>query len=227
MSCRWQALGKLALAIFPLALFGVVSCGDGDGNTSTGPSATTTAAATSVLTEFSLRAADCFVSWSRPLDTLGVGDSFTIRFKPRSVDDPEQTSDWFNTVEFWLDKLEDDNRNALALTLVYQPNAQWFIDFYHPVRFESTGERERISLGGKFREITMVRSEGVSEWLLDGVSILQLEDVKPNRTVYTRVVGSFADFQFEETISRLRSARGLTALGECLFGGLPLCAGEF
>ena len=226
MWLRTQTLEKLAAGLVPLALVWIVSCGDGDGGSSTGPSpATTTVAPTSMLTEFTLRAADCTFRWSRPLDTLAVGESFTIRFKPQSVDDPEQTSDWLNTVEFWLDKLDRDHQNALALSLVYQPNAQWFVDFFKPAQFGSTGQRERINLGGRFRQITMVRAEGVSEWLLDGVSILQLEDSKPNRTVYTRVVGSEALFQFEETISRQRDVRGLTAPGDCLFGSLPLCAG--
>ena len=217
---------RLATASVPIMLALALACGDSNDGGSTGPSPTTTTSApAAVVREFTLRAQDCFFNWSRPLVTLSANDEFTIRFKPTEI--PEQRSgDWLNVVEFYLDGGDEFGPNSLGLVLVWQPNSVWFIDFFND-GFGATGQQELINLGGKFREVTILRTNGVSEWLLDGVSVLQFADTKPNRVVNTRVVGAEALFQYEEeSASTLRTLSTPIAAISCMADPRASCAGR-
>ncbi len=215
------AMSRRLLPVAALLLS--MGCGDGGG---TGPTSTTTTTAPRIVTtEFSISRANCFLGWSRSLDTLSAGESFTIRFKPLKVDYME-SSDWANTVEFWLDRLPAEGDDAIGLVFSWVPDSRWYIDFFTPEGgFESTGKRELIHVNGEFREITMVRSEGVSEWRLDGETILELVDTKPQRMVYTRVVGSDALFQYEVTTATLGASRSESELRDCRIVEPTVCAG--
>jgi len=64
----------------------------------------------------------------------------------------------------------------------------------------------------------------LSEWLLDGVVILQLPDDKPERGVFTGVVGSDVLFQFDETsASALKTSTVLESERECMTMGASKC----
>lgn len=215
---------RLTLTSLPIMLALAIACGDSNEG-STGPSPTTTTSTPPVARrEFTLRAADCFFSWSRPLVTLAASDEFSVRFKPTAI--PEQRSgDWSNVVEVWLDGGDDVGPNSLALVLVWQPNSEWAIDFFRD-GFGTTGQLETISVGGRFREVTVLRANGVTEWLLDGVSVLQFPDTKPQRVVYTRVVGAEALFQYEEdSASTLRAHSTPLSDINCMLDAQAGCAG--
>jgi len=210
----WLSLGVLLLSS---------GCGDGG----TGPTNTTTTTAPRIVTtEFTISRPSCFFGWSRPLESLSIGESFTVRFKPLSVDYME-SADWANTVDFWLDRLSADDDDAIGLIFNYVPDSRWWIDYFTPEGgFETTGKRELIHVNGDFREITFVRSEGVSKWLLDGEVILELVDHKPERMVYTRVVGTDALFQYEMTTSALATVRPESELRDCRIAEPIACGGR-
>lgn len=208
----------LPLLLLPLFL---LHCGDSGSPTNPPAPATTTVAAVQT-SEFTLSARNCFFRTSRQLTTLAVGESFTIDFRTLRIDEMNDQT-WAHAVQFWLGDPDDDD--AIALDLIWNPDSQWTIALIVPDGIFTTGMNELISVGGRLREITIVRSEGLSEWLLDGVVVLQLVDDQPERAVHTAVVGADALFRYETNgASTLRASSTPETAGECMTGQMGPCA---
>lgn len=145
---------------------------------------------------FTLTASDCHFSFSRPIITLSRGESFDVRFTPLRIKGGENPdSSWANTVEFWFDWTDQD---AIGLSLEWLFDSTWVVaSFTVKDGFRDTGDFIEIELRGDFHTISFVRRNKGSEWFFDGVKILRLPDQRPRRTVYTRVVGAKAEFEFD------------------------------
>lgn len=193
------------------------SCGD------SGP--TTTQSTTSVapapppmptIETFSLNADDGIFRFSSPLTTLSDGESFEIDFRPTTINDGP--SGFSNVVEFWLDR--GTSEDGIALGFAWFPDSEWGVYFFRPGDgFVNLPILRLINLGGRFRTVRIRRANGVSEWLLDGESLLVLDDTNAQRTVYARVVGTAADFRYDTSaVSVTQSRRQSSAIGEELCG---------
>ena len=78
------------------------------------------------------------------------------------------------------------------------PDSQWGVySFTLEDRFSDFLVFRLIDVGGGFRTVRIRRANGVTEWLLDNESLVVLPDTKARRTVFTRVVGTAATFQYE------------------------------
>lgn len=116
-----------------------------------------------MTTEFTISRANCFFGWSRPLETLSAGESFTIRFKPLSVDYMEG-SEWANSVEFWLDRLPAEGDDAIGLVFVWVPDSRWYIDFLTP---ESSSRRSVPGFPARRLPPGKSRESGLAEQVVD------------------------------------------------------------
>ena len=186
----------------------LASCGEGDNAPTSptpssqptgdnGPTSSTSQPTPSSQPMFTLTASDCHFRFSRPIVTLSRGESFDVRFKPLRIkggDNPD--SRWSNTVEFWFDWTDD--QNAMALSLRWLFDSTWAVGFFTVKDgFRGTGDRIEVRLREDFHTISFVRRNKGSEWFFDGVKILRLPDQRPRRTVYTRVVGTKTEFEFQ------------------------------